>query len=585
LGGEGLQHQDGTSHLVAATVPNCKAYDPATAGELAVIVDRGMREMLEEQRDVFYYVTAMNENVAQPSLPAEAHEGVLRGLYRFRQSARADGPRVQLLGSGAMLGEVLKAADILERELGIAADVWSVTSFSELARDGVAAETAWRHGESDTVEPFLTAQLAPTEGPIVDRDRLRARGAGADPRVPAAGAPCRHARHRRLRPQRHARARCAATSRSTPRRSSRRVALQADCRDPGRRAVVDRTARPHAGLCLSTDAGCRALLDFRRRGRSGASLDSVHAAPASRGGAVAATRTHDLLLRSSTVRIGPQRGDRPAGERALALMLLLASGMSRGRVHSMRRHATACVPTASRRCSSKCGTRLVTGAERARGGRGGSPLTPASPRLFRGSAAANERPGQRLAEEARRLRRSVFDVECVSGWSGNDAIRIGGNDCRPTRSARRPGARAARPRAACWRRGDRADDAARRGLLDARRRQQPERADGRIPRRRAHAAGRQRGRDAAARPASLRASHRGAAAGALPDGGRSRRGKPHAQALYFPGLRSTAHVSINGHVVQDELRHLDRPAPRSIDAIRLIRIPDEFCAPAATRSS
>jgi pyruvate dehydrogenase E1 component len=167
LGGEGLQHQDGSSHLSAATVPNCKAYDPATAAELAVIVDHGMREMLEAQRDVFYYVTAMNENVAQPSLPAEAHAGVLRGLYRFRPSARVDGPRVQLLGSGAMLGEALKAADILERELGIAADVWSVTSFSELARDGVAAETAWRHGESATVEPFVTAQLAPTVGPIV----------------------------------------------------------------------------------------------------------------------------------------------------------------------------------------------------------------------------------------------------------------------------------------------------------------------------------------------------------------------------------------------------------------------------------
>jgi pyruvate dehydrogenase E1 component len=167
LGGEGLQHQDGTSHLVAATVPNCKAYDPAFAGELAVIVDHGMREMLVEQRDVFYYVTAMNENVAQPSLPAGAHEGVVRGLYRFRRAPAATGPRVQLLGSGAILGEVLKAADALAAEHGIAADVWSVTSFSELARDGVAAETAWRHGESATIDAYLTRQLAPTDGPIV----------------------------------------------------------------------------------------------------------------------------------------------------------------------------------------------------------------------------------------------------------------------------------------------------------------------------------------------------------------------------------------------------------------------------------
>jgi pyruvate dehydrogenase E1 component len=167
LGGEGLQHQDGTSHLIAATVPNCKAYDPAFAGELAVIVDHGMREMLESQRDVFYYVTAMNENVAQPSLPADVHEGVVRGLYRFRTSALDAKRRVQLLGAGAILGEVLKAAETLERAHGIAADVWSVTSFSELARDGVAAETAWRHGAAPSVDAYLTRQLAPTEGPIV----------------------------------------------------------------------------------------------------------------------------------------------------------------------------------------------------------------------------------------------------------------------------------------------------------------------------------------------------------------------------------------------------------------------------------
>jgi len=167
LGGEGLQHQDGSSHLVAATVPNCRAYDPAFAGELAVILDHGMREMLEQRRDVFYYVTAMNENVAQPSLPDGAHEGVVRGMYRFRRSAREGARRVQLLGAGAILGEVLKAADILEAELGVAADIWSVTSFSELARDGIAAETAWRHGEAERIDTWLARCLGPTEGPIV----------------------------------------------------------------------------------------------------------------------------------------------------------------------------------------------------------------------------------------------------------------------------------------------------------------------------------------------------------------------------------------------------------------------------------
>ena len=168
LSGEGLQHQDGTSHLVAATVPNCKAYDPAFAGELAVIVDRGMREMLEEQSDVFYYVTAMNENVAQPSLPADAHDGVLRGMYRLR-AATIDAPRrVQLLAAGAIVGEAMKAAVVLETSHGVGADVWSVTSFSELAKDGVAAETAWRRGAAGgALRSFVGEQLAATRGPIV----------------------------------------------------------------------------------------------------------------------------------------------------------------------------------------------------------------------------------------------------------------------------------------------------------------------------------------------------------------------------------------------------------------------------------
>jgi len=152
---------------VAATVPNCRAWAPATAGELAVILDQGMRQMLVEQKDVFYYVTAMNENLAQPSLPAEAHEGVLRGLYRFRASAADGARRVQLLASGAMLGEAVKAAAILEAGHGVAADLWSVTSFSELARAGIAAETAWRHGATSVARSYVGEQLTPTRGPIV----------------------------------------------------------------------------------------------------------------------------------------------------------------------------------------------------------------------------------------------------------------------------------------------------------------------------------------------------------------------------------------------------------------------------------
>ena len=140
LGGEGLQHQDGSSHLAAATIPNCRAYDPAFAGEMALIVDRGMREMLVEQRDVFYYVTLMNENYAQPDLPPEAAEGVVRGGYRF--ALFGEGPvRATLLGSGAILTEVLKAAQVLAAE-GIACEVLSITSWSELARDAQACEAA-----------------------------------------------------------------------------------------------------------------------------------------------------------------------------------------------------------------------------------------------------------------------------------------------------------------------------------------------------------------------------------------------------------------------------------------------------------
>jgi pyruvate dehydrogenase E1 component len=183
LGGEGLQHQDGSSHLVAATIPNCKAYDPAYAGEMAVIVDAGIREMMVEQKDVFYYVTLMNENYAQPSLPEGAAACVLRGGYHFGAYGPTDGTaagaaggategvadgatggatggrRVTLLGSGAILTEVIQAAEQLAAE-GIGVDVYSITSWSELARDGMAQEAGGG-------APFLSRLLAPSAGPIV----------------------------------------------------------------------------------------------------------------------------------------------------------------------------------------------------------------------------------------------------------------------------------------------------------------------------------------------------------------------------------------------------------------------------------
>jgi pyruvate dehydrogenase E1 component len=167
LGGEGLQHQDGSSHLVASTIPNCRAYDPAFAYEVAAIVDEGMREMGERQRDVFYYLTAMNENYAHPSAPNGLDDatrtGILNGIYRL---AAKDGARVQLLGAGAILGEVIAAQALLEADWNIAADVWSVTSFTELHRDGAAAERAGRLGAAADA-PFVTRALGSSDGPVI----------------------------------------------------------------------------------------------------------------------------------------------------------------------------------------------------------------------------------------------------------------------------------------------------------------------------------------------------------------------------------------------------------------------------------
>ncbi len=163
LGGEGLQHQDGSSHVVAATIPNCIAYDPAYAYELAVIVDDGMRRMLTQQEDVFYYITVTNENEAQPSIPPESREGILRGLHRIKP---CDKPQLRLLGAGPLLKETIAAAALLQERFGVQAEVWSVTSFSELARDGVACERARRLKQSDAL-PWITQQLGESNAPVI----------------------------------------------------------------------------------------------------------------------------------------------------------------------------------------------------------------------------------------------------------------------------------------------------------------------------------------------------------------------------------------------------------------------------------
>jgi pyruvate dehydrogenase E1 component len=167
LAGEGLQHQDGHSHLAAGTVPNCRAWDPAYAYELAVILHDGMHRMLQLQEDVFYYVTVMNENYAHPPLPEGAREGILRGMYRLRE-ANGERERVQLLGSGTILRETLAAADLLRDDFQVDADVWSVTSWSELRRQGTEVER-WNllHPSEPQRATVVEECLTERSGPVV----------------------------------------------------------------------------------------------------------------------------------------------------------------------------------------------------------------------------------------------------------------------------------------------------------------------------------------------------------------------------------------------------------------------------------
>ncbi|HEU0219354.1 MAG TPA: pyruvate dehydrogenase (acetyl-transferring), homodimeric type [Gallionella sp.] len=170
LNGEGLQHQDGHSHLQAALIPNCVSYDPAFAYELAVIVQDGMRRMYVDQENRFYYITVMNENYAHPAMPKGAESGIIKGMYLFSEGERGKGkkPEVQLLGSGTILREVIAAAGLLEKDFGVAADIWSVTSFNELRRDGLdCARWNLLHPEAEPRASHVEQCLAGRSGPVV----------------------------------------------------------------------------------------------------------------------------------------------------------------------------------------------------------------------------------------------------------------------------------------------------------------------------------------------------------------------------------------------------------------------------------
>ncbi|HEY8492365.1 MAG TPA: pyruvate dehydrogenase (acetyl-transferring), homodimeric type [Myxococcota bacterium] len=168
LNGEGLQHQDGHSQLWVSAIPNCVSYDPAFAYELAVIVHRGLERMLKEQEDVFFYITVMNENYAHPPMPEGSAEGILRGLYLFRPAPEGAGPRVNLLGSGSILREVIAAAELLREDWGVQANVWSATSFTELRREGLEVER-WNllHPDEPPRVPYVTRVLGEHPGPVV----------------------------------------------------------------------------------------------------------------------------------------------------------------------------------------------------------------------------------------------------------------------------------------------------------------------------------------------------------------------------------------------------------------------------------
>ena len=215
LNGEGLQHEDGHSHVLASTIPNCISYDPTFAYEVVVIVRDGIRRMYEAQEDVYYYITLMNENYPHPAMPAGAEDGIVKGLYLLQEGAKGKGPRVQLMGSRhdpARSGR--RRADLLRDDWKVNADIWSATSFNELRRDGMSAE---RHNLLHPTKPrrksYIETSLEGHAGPVIAAtDYMRNYADQVRSHIPRRYV---DARHRRLRAQRLPRASCAASSRST----------------------------------------------------------------------------------------------------------------------------------------------------------------------------------------------------------------------------------------------------------------------------------------------------------------------------------------------------------------------------------
>ena len=188
LNGEGLQHEDGHSHILANTIPNCVSYDPTFAHEVGVILHHGLKRMVERQENVYYYITLLNENYPMPGLQPGTEEQIIKGMYLAKQgpALKAKAPTVQLLGSGTILRESFFARELLEKDWGVSASVWSCPSFNELTRDGQEADR-WNllHPTDEPKVPFVAKQLSASTGPVVaSTDYMKAYAEQIRPFVP-----------------------------------------------------------------------------------------------------------------------------------------------------------------------------------------------------------------------------------------------------------------------------------------------------------------------------------------------------------------------------------------------------------------